>query len=58
MSGNSKRWGVWASRSFGPISGSVLIISKIWSITVRNSSLDLKLMAREPYSTRAREMAR
>src|SRR6478609_8545845 len=36
-SGNSKRCGVSASRSFGPMSGSVLIISKTRSMTSRNS---------------------
>src|ERR687886_458403 len=40
-SGNSNRWGVSASRSFGPISGSVLIIVNTWSITSRNSFADL-----------------
>src|SRR4051794_38950432 len=36
-SGNSKRCGVSASRSFGPMSGSVLIISNTRSMTSRNS---------------------
>src|SRR5919108_1573484 len=36
-SGNSNRWGTSASRSFGPISASSLIIAKTRSITVRNS---------------------
>ena len=42
-SSNSKRCGVSASRSAGPISGSSLIIAKIWSITSRNSSVGLEL---------------
>src|SRR3954452_17210421 len=36
-SGNSKRWGTSASRSFGPMSGSSLMAAKIQSMTVRNS---------------------
>src|SRR5919109_796731 len=38
MSGNSKRCGTRASRSFGPISGSVLMIVNTLSMTSRNSS--------------------
>src|SRR5947209_36114 len=38
---NSKRCGVSASRSFGPISGSSLISVKVRSITSRNSCGDL-----------------
>src|SRR5438874_13535999 len=45
-SGNSNRWGVSASRSFGPISGSVLIIVNTWSMTSRNSFAELKLTPR------------
>src|SRR5918999_1800329 len=41
-SGNSKRCGVLASRSFGPISGSVLMIVNTLSMTSTNSSGDLK----------------
>src|SRR3954462_10606735 len=40
-SGNSQRCGVSASRSFGPMSGSLDISSKVRSITSRNSSADL-----------------
>src|SRR3954452_14625116 len=36
-SGNSNRWGTSASRSFGPMSGSSLIVVKIQSMIVRNS---------------------
>src|SRR4051812_49016151 len=36
-SGNSNRCGTSASRSFGPISGSSLIVEKIQSMMVRNS---------------------
>src|SRR4051812_19612243 len=36
-SGNTNRWGVSASRSLGPMSGSVLISSKARSMTSRNS---------------------
>src|SRR3954471_4676302 len=42
-SGNSQRWAVSASRSFGPMSGSADISSKQRSMTSRNSSADLKL---------------
>ena len=38
---NSKRCGTSASRSFGPMSGSSSIISKTWSMTVRNSFSDV-----------------
>src|SRR5215211_2695419 len=41
-SGNTNRCGVWASRSFGPMSGSVLISSNARSMTSRNSSGDSK----------------
>ncbi len=41
-SGKTNRCGVWASRSLGPISGSVDISSKARSMTSRNSSGDLK----------------
>src|SRR5215211_8037477 len=37
-SGNSKRWGVSASRSFGPMSESVDMSENALSITSRNSS--------------------
>jgi hypothetical protein len=48
-SGNSNRCGVSASRSFGPISGSVLIIWNTRSITSRNSLAFFGLpMWREP----------
>src|SRR3954451_20660902 len=40
-SGNSKRCGVSESRSFGPMSGSVLISSNVRSMTTRNSFADL-----------------
>src|SRR5262245_46040011 len=40
-SGNSKRCGVSASRSFGPISASVLISAKVLSMTSRNSFEDV-----------------
>ena len=40
-SGNSNRWGVSASRSCGPISGSSLISANVLSITSRNSATDL-----------------
>src|SRR3954469_5752098 len=40
-SGNSHRCGDSASRSFGPMSGSVLISSNARPITSRNSSADL-----------------
>src|SRR3954451_8243937 len=43
-SGNSKRCGVCASRSFGPISESVLMIVNTLSMTSRNSADDLKLI--------------
>src|SRR5437762_57084 len=48
-SGNSKRCGVSASRSFGPMSGSVLIIVNALSITSRHSPAELKPMP-EPYA--------
>src|SRR5215211_8486018 len=48
-SGNSNRWGVSASRSFGPISGSVLISSKVLSRTSRNSAGERKLPIARPY---------
>src|SRR5437762_14093334 len=41
-SGNSKRCGVSASRSFGPMSGSLLRRPKVRSMTSRNSLDDLK----------------
>src|SRR5215204_4495712 len=41
-SGKTNRCGVCASRSFGPMSGSVDISSKARSITARNSCEDLK----------------
>src|SRR4051795_1188416 len=37
---NSKRWGVSASRSLGPMSGSASIIAKTWSIASRSSFAD------------------
>src|SRR3954452_20654607 len=45
-SGNSKRCGVSASRSFGPISGSVLMSPKVLSMTSRNSLEDLNAIPR------------
>src|SRR3954463_2504444 len=44
-SGNSNRCGTSASRSFGPMSGSSLIVVKIQSMTVRNSFGDEKSSA-------------
>ena len=41
-SGNSNRCGTRASRSFGPMSGSVLMIVNTLSITSRNSAAELK----------------
>src|SRR5437764_5176273 len=38
---NSKRWGVSAARSRGPMSGSSLIRPKVRSMTSRNSAEDL-----------------
>src|SRR3954452_5489250 len=53
-SGNSKRCGVSASRSFGPMSGSVLIISNTRSMTSRNSFAFLGLpMVRGSLNERA-----
>src|SRR5919204_2793599 len=43
-SGNSNRCGVRASRSFGPMSESVLMIVNTLSMTSRNSAEDLKLI--------------
>src|SRR3954464_8626330 len=43
-SGNTNRCGVSASRSFGPMSGSVLISSNARSMTSRNSSGDSKAL--------------
>src|SRR6185436_14305585 len=40
-SGNSNRWGTCASRSFGPISGSVLMIMNTLSMTSLNSRAEL-----------------
>src|SRR3954447_26075652 len=37
---NSKRWGVSASRSLGPMSGSASIMAKTWSIASRSSFAD------------------
>src|SRR3954447_13072067 len=44
-SGNTKRCGVSASRSFGPMSGSVLMSSNTRSMTSRNSVGDLNSLA-------------
>jgi hypothetical protein len=41
-SGNSNRCGTRASRSFGPMSGSVLMSVNTLSITSRNSDAELK----------------
>src|SRR5687768_3334758 len=42
-SGNSNRCGTLASRSLGPMSGSVLMIVNTLSMTSRNSAAELKL---------------
>src|SRR3954454_19432098 len=52
-SGNSKRCGVSASRSFGPMSGSVLIIWNTRSMTSRNSFAFLGLPIRGRLNERA-----
>src|SRR3954454_23860062 len=57
-SGKTNRCGVSASRSFGPMSGSVLMRSNTRSMTSRNSSGDLKALLpiprREPTSQECR----
>ena len=51
-SGNSNRCGTRASRSFGPISGSVLMIVNTLSITSRNSAATGTRPSRRVYTPR------
>src|SRR5687767_11367342 len=48
-SGKTNRCGVCASRSFGPMSGSVLMSSNTRSMTSRNSSGDSKALLPIPF---------
>src|SRR3954453_17370921 len=50
-SGNTNRCGVSASRSFGPMSGSVLMSSNTRSMTCRNSSGDSKALLAIPLAS-------